>query len=86
MPISSTRTYTFRVVIEPDEDRWYAYCPALVQQGGATWGTTHEEALTNIEEVVKMVVESLVEHGEPVPDLPVDHLQTPSEPRVAVSV
>ena len=86
MPISSTRTYTFRVVIEPDEDRWYAYCPALVQQGGATWGTTQEEALTNIEDVVKMVVESLVEHGEPVPDLPSDQVHVFAGPRVVVTV
>jgi len=23
------KTYTFRVVVEPDEDRWFACCPAL---------------------------------------------------------
>ena len=38
------KTYTFQVVIEPDEDRWQAYCPELVQYGGATWGYTREEA------------------------------------------
>ena len=26
---SCVTTYTFRVVVEPDEDRWRAYCPAL---------------------------------------------------------
>ncbi len=58
-------TYTFKAIIEPDEDRWHAYCPALVERGGATWGETREEALANLEEVVRMVVASMVEHGEP---------------------
>lgn len=31
-------TYTFAVVVEQDEDARHAYCPALVGQGGATWG------------------------------------------------
>jgi predicted RNase H-like HicB family nuclease len=59
-------TYTFKVVIEPDDDRWHAYCPALVARGGATWGATPEEAPANLEAVVKMVVASLAEHGEPI--------------------
>lgn len=62
------RTYTFKVVVEPDADRWHAYAPALVEQGGATWGYTREEALKNIHEVIPMVVESLIEHGEYVPE------------------
>jgi predicted RNase H-like HicB family nuclease len=60
-------TYTFKAVIEPDDDRWHAYCPALVERGGATWGDTPEEALTNLEAVVKMVVASFTEHGGPRP-------------------
>ena len=58
-------TYTFEIVVEPDEDRWHAYCPALVERGAATWGATRDEALANIEYVVKMVVASMLEHGEP---------------------
>ena len=30
------KTYTFQVVIEPDEDRWRAYSPELEEYGGAT--------------------------------------------------
>ena len=30
------KTYVFRVVVEPDEDRWIAYCPILEDKGGAT--------------------------------------------------
>jgi predicted RNase H-like HicB family nuclease len=60
------KTYAFNVVVEPDEDRWHAYCPALIGQGAATWGNTEKEALKNIREVVQMVVESLTEHGQPI--------------------
>ncbi len=53
------KTYNFKVVIEPDEDfegnpaGWHAYCPALKQLGGSTWGETREEALKNINEVIR---------------------------------
>ena len=36
-------TYSFKVVLELDGEAWCAYCPALEQIGGATWGTTREE-------------------------------------------
>jgi predicted RNase H-like HicB family nuclease len=49
-------------------DRWHAYCPALQRQGAATWGNTREEALKHIHEVVQLVVESMIEHGEQLPD------------------
>ncbi|PXF62141.1 MAG: hypothetical protein C4B59_00585 [Candidatus Methanogaster sp.] len=62
------RTYLFRVVVEPDEDRWHAYCPALEDIGGATWGHTREEALKNIREVVEMIIEELIEDGEHIPE------------------
>ena len=62
------RTYTFKVVVEPDADRWHAYARALKEQGGATWGYTRGEALKNIHEVIPMVIESLIEHGESVPE------------------
>jgi predicted RNase H-like HicB family nuclease len=75
---------TFKVVIEPDEDRWHAYCPALVERGAATWGATREEALANIEDVVKMVVASMLEHGEAIE--PADAVEVSREPRIAVTV
>ena len=61
------KTYTFKVVVEPDEDRFHAYCPALQQQGAATWGHTEGEALKHIHEVVQMVVEELLRDGESIP-------------------
>jgi predicted RNase H-like HicB family nuclease len=60
-------TYTYRVVVEPDEDTWHAYCPALQGYGGATWGRTRAEALRHIREVVAMIVGELVEEGETLP-------------------
>ena len=47
------KTCMFSVVVEPDEDRWHADCPALVHQGAATWGETEQEALKNIRELSK---------------------------------
>ena len=80
------KTYNFRIVLEPDGERWHAFCPALAGRGGATWGHTQQEALKNIQEVVQLVVESLMEHGEALPVEPADQLQVSSEPQVAVVV
>jgi len=60
-------TYTFRIVVEPDEDRWRAYAPALEAQGASTWGYSREEALANIREVLEMIVGELAEEGRSVP-------------------
>ena len=80
------RTYTFRVVVEPDEDRWHAYCPALEQYGAATWGATREEALKHIHEVIEMVIEELAEDGVPIPEGPKEEVEVSSDARVAVTV
>lgn len=86
------KTYNFRVVIEPDEDfdgnpaGWHAYCPLLEERGASTWGATESEALANINNVVHMVVESMLEHGENIPEEPADQVEVTVEPRVAVTV
>jgi len=80
------KTYIFKVAVEPDEDRWFAYCPALEEKGGATWGYTKEEALKNIKEVVEMTVQSMIEDGEPIPAEPETEVKISSEPLVAVTV
>lgn len=54
------KTHAFKVVVEPDDDRWFAYCPLLETKGAATWGYTREEALSNIQDVVAMIVEELI--------------------------
>ena len=76
------RSYIFKVVVEPDEDRWRALVPELESRGGATWGKTREEALRNIQEVAQMVIEDMLEDGEPLPA----EVMIYEEPRVAVTV
>jgi len=80
------KTYVFRVVVEPDEERWFAYCPILEEKGGATWGYTREEALRNIKEVIEMTIEGLIERGEPIPEEPEGEVRVFPEPLVAVTV
>jgi predicted RNase H-like HicB family nuclease len=75
-------TYAFKVVVEPDEDRWRAYVPELEHLGAATWGYTREEALTHIREVMELIVAELVEDGEPIPAA----AQVSEEPLVTVTV
>ena len=64
------KTYVFDVVIEPDEDGWFAYCPVLESRGAATWGQTKEEAARKIQEVLELVVEGMIEDGEELPIQP----------------
>ncbi len=80
------KTYMFRVVVEPDEDRWLAYCPALEKYAATTWGNTREEALQHIQEVIHMVLQELVEDHEAIPDEPSEEVIVSSEPRVAVTI
>ena len=78
--------YTFKVVVEPDEDRWHAYCPALEARGASTWGHTREEALKHIFEVTQLIVDSMVEHGELLPRETPEDVPAAVEPRVTVNV
>ena len=75
-------TYIFKVVVEPDEDKWSAYCPALLKEGASTWGNTEEEALQHIHEVVQMIVQELLEDGAPIPE----DVLVSKEPLVSVTV
>ncbi len=90
----SLKTYSFKVVVEPDEDAqgnaaWYAYCPALESVGGAASGRTREEALSNINDVVHMIVQEFTEEGKPLPEGPKDSVEieevSAEEPRIAVT-
>ena len=80
------KTYTFQVVIEPDEDRWRAYSPELEEYGGATWGYTREEAEQNIREVLVMVLETMVEYNYEIPGTPVENGMAPAGNLVEVTV
>lgn len=64
------KSYIFTVVVEPDEDTYYASCPAL--EGCSSWGRTKAEALKSIEKVARLWVEAKLEAGEPIP---VEHVR-----------
>lgn len=80
------KTYTFQVIIEPDEDVWAAYCPELVEYGGATWGYTREEAEKHIREVLAMVLETMVEYDYAIPEMAAKNGAAPAGSLVAVTV
>jgi predicted RNase H-like HicB family nuclease len=80
------KTYTFRVVVERDDGRWHAFCPALEQYGAATWGETEDEAFRHIHEVVQMVVDELREDGIAIPEGPEGDVDVYQDTRVAVTV
>ena len=76
------KSYVFRVTIEPDDDKWHARVPELESRGAATWGSTRDEAFKNIQEATRMVIEDMLEDGEPIPD----GLMVYDEPLVSVTV
>lgn len=83
MPVKTMKTYAFKVVIEPDEDRWQAFCPALANWAASTWGYTQEEAYRNIQEVVQMIVEGMIEEGIAIPT---ERAEALLEPQVTIAV
>ena len=55
-----------RVIIERDEDGMFvAEAPSL--PGCVSQGRTRDEALRNIQEAIKLYIESLKAHGETIP-------------------
>ncbi len=64
VPVRPT-PYVYRVIIEPDEDRYYAEIPVL--PGCHSWGYTYEEVLKNIKEALEVWLEVKKEEGEPIP-------------------
>lgn len=59
------KTYRFSVVIEKDEEGYFAFCPEL--QGCYTQGDTYEEALENIKDAIRLHIEDRLEAGEEIP-------------------
>lgn len=45
------KTYTYRTIIEPDEDGYHGFVPLL--KGVHTWGKTVEETRKNLEEAIR---------------------------------
>lgn len=57
--------YLLTVVIEKDDDAYFAFCPVL--KGCSTQGNTYEEALANIKDAVQLYVEDMATNGEEIP-------------------
>lgn len=61
------RYFTFEIVVEkePEDAGYFAYSPTL--PGCTSNGKTIEEAKRNIREAVQQHIESLLAHGQPIP-------------------
>ncbi|MEA2054340.1 MAG: type II toxin-antitoxin system HicB family antitoxin [Candidatus Thermoplasmatota archaeon] len=83
------KTYTFKAIVEKDEGKWVSYVPELKDKGGASWGRTKEEALKNLEEVIRLVLEDMAECKELEPlekDLKKKGVIISSKPLISVIV
>jgi len=67
--------YRFTVVVERDEDGVYiASCPAM--QGCHSQGDTHEEAVENLKDAIRLHIEARQQLGEAVPfEVAVDQVE-----------
>ncbi|MBT1247129.1 hypothetical protein XO09_03930 [Thermosipho sp. 1223] len=54
--------YKFTVVIEKDENGYFAYCPKL--QGCYTQGDTYEEVFENIKDAISLHIEDRLANNE----------------------
>ena len=59
------KNYRFSIVLERDEDGYFAYCPEL--DGCYTQGSTYEEALANIQDAIQLHVKDRLESWEEIP-------------------
>ncbi len=59
------KNYRFSVVVERDEDGYFAFSPEL--QGCYAQGNTYEEVLTNIQDAIRLHVIDRLESGEDIP-------------------
>ncbi len=59
--------YRFTVVIEQDNEGYFAFCPEL--QGCYTQGDTYEDAVRNIKDAIRLHVEDRLESGEEIPQV-----------------
>lgn len=61
------REYNYTIILEREEDGGYhAFCPTL--PGCHTQGDTFDEAMENIKDAIKLYIESLKAHKEPIPE------------------
>ena len=58
-------TYRFCVVVEKDQDGYFALCPEL--QGCYTQGETYEQALESMEDAIRLHIQDPFAAGEDIP-------------------
>ena len=60
------KTYTFRSIIEPDENNtFHGFVPAL--PGCHTWGETIQETKDNLQEAINIYIASIADDGKEIP-------------------
>jgi predicted RNase H-like HicB family nuclease len=61
------KEYNYTILLEREEDGGcHAFCPAL--PGCHTQGDTYDEAMENIKDAIKLYIESLKAHQDPIPE------------------
>ena len=86
------KSYIFKVVFErdkwpdePDEKAiWRAYIPVL--PAAHAWGNTQQEAFTNLQNAVDLIIEDLVAEGQPIPTDDAGQVQVSQEPLLTVTI
>lgn len=61
------KKYRISIVVEKDEDGYYAFTPEL--QGCYAQGDTYEEVLENIKDVIKLHIEDRIESKEEIKEI-----------------
>ena len=60
------KTYTFRSIIEPDENNtFHGFVPAL--PGCHTWGETIQKTKDNLQEAINIYIASIADDGKEIP-------------------
>ena len=60
------KEFNYTIILEKEEDgSYHVFCPAL--SGCHSQGNTYDEAIENIKDAIKLYIESLKAHNEPIP-------------------
>jgi len=61
------KIFNYTIIFEKENDGGYhVFCPAL--KGCHSQGDSYDEALNNIQDAVKLYLESLIAHNDPIPE------------------
>lgn len=61
------KQYDLPIVIEQNEDGYFALCPEL--QGCYSQGDTYEEVVTNIRDAISLHLQDRIEDNEEIPEI-----------------